>query len=133
MKMYMPLIAAEDGVAQFVKQPGASLAPGDILGILTLDDPARVKHAKPYEGQLPATGMPSVVGSKIHQRHTRDVEILSNILDGFDNSVIMSSTLKELMSILDDPALPFSQAFAILATLSGRMPTKLKDSVRVAI
>ena len=38
--MYMPLIAAEDGIVQFVKQPGASLNPGDILGILTLDDPS---------------------------------------------------------------------------------------------
>ena len=37
--MYMPLVAAEDGVVQFVKQPGVSLEPGDILGILTLEDP----------------------------------------------------------------------------------------------
>jgi hypothetical protein len=49
----MPLVAAEDGIVQFVKQPGVSLEPGDIFGILTLDDPARVKHAKPFEGLLP--------------------------------------------------------------------------------
>ncbi|KAF8329498.1 acetyl CoA carboxylase [Cantharellus anzutake] len=133
MKMYMPLIATEDGIAQFVKQPGASLAPGDILGILTLDDPGRVKHAKPYEGQLPATGTPSVTGSKIHQRYDRDIEILSNILDGFDNSAVMSSTLKELTSTLDDPTLPFSQAFSILATLSGRIPAKLEENIRGVI
>lgn len=48
MKMYMPLVAAEDGIVQFVKQVGITLKPGDILGILTLDDPARVKHAKPF-------------------------------------------------------------------------------------
>ena len=36
MKMYMPLIAAEDGIAQFVKQPGTSLNTRDILSILTL-------------------------------------------------------------------------------------------------
>jgi hypothetical protein len=29
-----------------IKQLGVSLEPGDILGILTLDDPKRVKHAK---------------------------------------------------------------------------------------
>ena len=46
MKMYMALVTSEDGVIQLIKQPGVSLEPGDILGILTLDDPMRVKHAK---------------------------------------------------------------------------------------
>ena len=41
MKMYMPLTASEDGVVQFVKQPGVGLGPGDILGILTLDEIGR--------------------------------------------------------------------------------------------
>ncbi len=58
MKMYMPLVASEDGIVQLIKQPGVSLEPGDILGILTLDDPARVKHAKPFEGLLPPMGSP---------------------------------------------------------------------------
>lgn len=130
MKMYMPLIAAEDGIAQFVKQPGASLAPGDILGILTLDDPARVKHAKPFEGLLPAIGNPAVIGSKPHQRFHSYVEVLNNVLDGFDNDAIMANTLKSLVSVLEDPSLPFSEATAILSTLSGRMPMKLEDSIR---
>jgi len=56
MKMYMPLVASEDGIVNFVKQPGVSLEPGDILGILTLDNPARVKHAKPFDGLLPSFG-----------------------------------------------------------------------------
>ena len=51
--MYMPLVTAEDGIVQFVKQPGVSLEPGDILGILTLDDPTCIKHAKPFKGLLP--------------------------------------------------------------------------------
>jgi acetyl-CoA carboxylase/biotin carboxylase 1 len=55
MKMYMPLTASEDDIVQFVKQPGVSFEPGDILGILTLDDPARVKHAKAFE----VTSLPS--------------------------------------------------------------------------
>lgn len=63
--MYMALVASEDGVLQLIKQPGVSLEPGDILGILTLDDPARVKHAKPFKGLLP--GSPGVVGNKPHQ------------------------------------------------------------------
>lgn len=131
--MYMPLIAAEDGIAQFVKQPGASLEPGDILGILTLDDPARVKHAKPYEGLMPATGNPSVVGAKPHQRYHHYVEVLNNILDGYDNQAIMNTTLKELITVLGDPELPFSETTTILSTLSGRMPAKLEESIRAVI
>jgi acetyl-CoA carboxylase / biotin carboxylase 1 len=37
--MYMPHVASEDGVVKLIKQPGVSLELGDILSILTLDDP----------------------------------------------------------------------------------------------
>lgn len=130
MKMYMPLVAAEDGVVQFVKQPGVSLAPGDILGILTLDDPARVNHAKPFDGLLPTVGMPGVTGNKPHQRLVLFLDILNNILDGFDNQAIMPSTFKSLVEVLHDPELPYSEITAIMSTLSGRMPQKLEDSIR---
>ncbi|GJJ11159.1 hypothetical protein Clacol_005391 [Clathrus columnatus] len=130
MKMYMPLIATEDGVVLFVKQPGVSLEPGDILGILTLDDPARVKHAKPFEGQLPAMGPTQFVGSKPYQRFDRCLEILNNILDGYENQWIMGSTLRDLIEVLHDPELPFSEVLTILSTLSGRMPAKLEESIR---
>jgi acetyl-CoA carboxylase/biotin carboxylase 1 len=130
MKMIMPLVATEDGIVQFVKQPGVSLEPGDILGILSLDDPARVKHAKPFEGQLPPMGLPSMSVSKPHQRLTYCLDILNNILDGYDNQAIMSSTLKDLVSVLQDQDLPYSQMSSVLAALSGRMPSKLEDSIR---
>ena len=131
--MYMPLVAAEDGIVQFVKQPGVSLEPGDILGILTLDDPARVKHAKPFEGLLPSMGMPGVIGNKVHQRFMRCRAILNDILDGFDNQAVMASTLKDLIDVLRDPELPYSEVSAILSSLSGRMPSKLEDGIRGAI
>ena len=133
MKMYMPLVASEDGIVQFVKQPGVSLEPGDILGILTLDDPARVKHAKPFEGLLPTLGTPSVIGNKPHQRMYFYLDILNNILDGYDNQAVMAPTLKDLITVLHNPELPFTETTAILATLSGRMPAKLEESIRAAI
>ena len=133
MKMYMPLVASEDGIVQLVKQPGVSLEPGDILGVLTLDDPARVKHAKPFEGQLPVTGPPGVTGSKPYQRFTQAITILNDILDGFDNQSIMAATLNELIETLHDPTLPYSEIGAILASLSGRIPSKLEDTIRAAM
>ncbi|KAJ7066657.1 acetyl-CoA carboxylase [Mycena amicta] len=133
MKMYMPLIASEDGTLQLIKQPGVSLAPGDILGILTLDDPSRVKHARPFDGLLPSVGEPGVIGNKSHQRFARCLTTLYDILDGFDNQAVMNSTLKELVEVLHDPDLPYSETTAILSSLSGRMPAKLEDSIRSAI
>jgi len=133
MKMYMPLVASEDGVIQLIKQPGVSLEPGDILGILTLDDPARVKHAKPFEGLLPPMGAPGVVGNKPHQKFHRCLGILNDILDGFDNQSTLNSTLKDFIEVLHDPQLPFSEVNAILSSLSGRIPSKLDDNIRAAI
>ncbi|KAJ7252734.1 acetyl CoA carboxylase [Mycena haematopus] len=133
MKMYMPLVASEDGTLQLIKQPGVSLAPGDILGILTLDDPTRVKHAKPFEGLLPPMGAPGVVGNKPHQRLARCVSTLEDILDGFDNQAVMTSTFKDLVDVLHQPDLPYSETTAILSSLSGRMPGKLEESIRSAI
>lgn len=133
MKMYMPLVAAEDGVPTFVKQPGVTLEPGDVIGILELDDPSRVKHAKPFEGQLPALGSPTVLGSKPHQALAAHLEVLYNILDGFDNQAIMNATLKELLEVLRSSDLPYAQTSAILSTLSGRMPVKLEEQIRSTI
>jgi len=125
MKMYMPLITQEDGVVQLIKQPGATLEAGDILGILTLDDPSKVKHAQPFSGQLPDMGPPQVVGNKPPQRFTLLHNILQNILQGFDNQVIMASTLKELVEVLRDPDLPYGEWNSQFSALHTRMPQKL--------
>lgn len=125
MKMYMPLIAQEDGIVQLIKQPGATLEAGDILGILTLDDPSRVKHAQPFLGQLPDLGPPQVVGNKPAQRFTLLYNILQDILRGFDNQVIMGSTLSELVNVMRDPELPYGEWNAQVSALHSRMPQKL--------
>jgi acetyl-CoA carboxylase/biotin carboxylase 1 len=133
MKMYMPLVASEDGVVQLIKQPGISLEPGDILGILTLDDPARVKHAKPFEGLLPPLGNPSVVGKRPHQCLSYALGVLNDILDGFDNQSIMTATFKELIAVLHDPQLPYAETNFVLASLSGRISPKVEESIRSAM
>ncbi|KAK5659645.1 hypothetical protein OQA88_853 [Cercophora sp. LCS_1] len=125
MKMYMPLIAQEDGIVQLIKQPGATLEAGDILGILALDDPSRVKQATSFVGQLPEYGPPVVVGSKPAQRFAVTHRILKNILMGFDNQVIMLHTLKNLIEVLRDPKLPYSEFAAQFSALHARMPQKL--------
>ncbi|PUU72606.1 acetyl-CoA carboxylase [Tuber borchii] len=73
MKMYMPLLAQEDGHVQLIKQPGSTLEAGDILSCL---------HQAATETHTP------------HHR-------LKNIIDGYDNQVIMATSLKELIQALD--------------------------------
>lgn len=125
MKMYMPLVAQEDGLVQLIKQPGATLEAGDILGILVLDDPSRVKQAQPFLGHLPTFGPPMIVGTKPSQRFTMLYNTLQNILDGFDNTVVMAQTLKDLVEVLRDPELPYSEWNAQFSALHARMPQKL--------
>ncbi|KAL6716794.1 acetyl-coenzyme-A carboxylase [Lecanora helva] len=125
MKMYMPLITQEVGTVNLIKQPGAVLEAGDILGILALDDPSKVKHAQPFSAQLPALGPPQVVGNKPPQRFSLLHSILQNILQGFDNQVIMASTLNELVEVLRDPELPYGEWNAQASALHARMPSKL--------
>lgn len=125
MKMYMPLIAQEDGVVNLIKQPGATLQAGDILGILALDDPSKVKSAQPFLGQLPDFGPPQVTGNKPPQRFTFLYNVLRDILQGFDNQVIMQQTLTELVSVLRDPELPYGEWNAQASALHARMPQKL--------
>lgn len=125
MKMYMPLITQEAGTVSLIKQPGATLDAGDMLAILALDDPSRVRHAQPFSGQLPDLGPPQVVGNKPPQRFALLHGILSNILQGFDNQVIMASTLKEMIEVLRDPELPYGEWNAHASALHARMPGKL--------
>lgn len=133
MKMYMPLIAQEDGIVQLIKQPGATLEAGDILGILALDDPSRVKHAHPFTGQLPEMGAPVVVGTKPPQRFQLLNTTLENILRGFDNQVIMNATLKELVEVLRNPELPYGEWNAQSSALHSRMPQKLDAQLQTIV
>ncbi|KAH7366639.1 acetyl-CoA carboxylase [Pyrenochaeta sp. MPI-SDFR-AT-0127] len=125
MKMYMPLIAQEAGMVNLIKQPGATLEAGDILGVLALDDPSKVKSAQNYVGLLPDLGAPQIMGGKPPQRFVALYSILQNILQGFDNQVIMQSTLKALVDVLRDPELPYGEWNAQASALHARMPQKL--------
>lgn len=133
MKMCMPLIAQENGVVQTIKQPGSTVNAGDILAILALDDPSKVKHALPYEGTLPDLGEPSIDGSKPIHKFNKYATILLNILAGYDNQVIMSSTLKNLIEILRNKELPYSEWALYASALHSRLPAKLDESLTAMI
>lgn len=129
MKMCMPLIAQEDGILQLIKQPGSTVNAGDILAILALDDPSKVKHALPYEGTLPDLGDSVIQGTKAVHKFQNYANILKNILGGFDNQVIMNNTLKSTIEVLKDKELPYSEWSLQISALHSRLPAKLDESL----
>ncbi|KAH9830870.1 Acetyl-CoA carboxylase [Teratosphaeria destructans] len=129
MKMYMPLLAQEDGLVNLIKQPGATLEAGDILGILALDDPTKVKSAQPFLGQLPDFGNPIVLGNKPPQKFIYLYSVLQHILQGYDNQSIMAQTIKELIEVLRNPELPYGEWNAQASALHSRMPQKLDSAL----
>ena len=129
MKMYMPLIAQEAGIVTLIKQPGSTLEAGDILGVLALDDPSKVKSAQPFLGQMPDLGPPVVTGNKPPQRFAYLRGIVQDILSGYDNQTVMASTLKELVDVLRDPELPYGEWNAQASALHSRMAQKLDSQL----
>ncbi|SCU82993.1 LAMI_0C01618g1_1 [Lachancea mirantina] len=129
MKMQMPLISQESGTLQLLKQPGSTVAAGDILAILALDDPSKVKHALPYEGMLPELGAPIVEGTKPAYKFRSLRTTLENILKGYDNQVIMNASLQQLIEILRKPELPYSEWKMQSSALHSRLPAKLDEQL----
>lgn len=117
---------------QFVKQPGVTVDPGAIIGILSLDDPSRVKKARPFEGMIPDMGLPNVVGNKPHQQLQVQLEAIYAILDGYEGDNT-NAILRSLNQSLQNPELAFGEALSVLSTLSGRMPADLEDDIRESI
>ena len=109
------------------------MEPGDILGILTLGDPAHVRHAKAFEGLLLSIGTPSVINDRAHQRFRYLTGILNDILDGFYKQAIMHSTLKDLIGTPHDAELPYPQVNVVMSSLSGRIPAKLEENIRATL
>lgn len=129
MKMQMPLVSQENGVIQLLKQPGSTIAAGDIIAMLALDDPSKVKHALPFEGMLPELGSPMVEGTKPAYKFKSLVSTLENILKGYDNQVIMNASLQQLIEVLRDPRLPYSEWKLSVSALHSRLPIPLDEKL----
>ncbi len=130
MKMYMPLVAQEDGIVELGKQAGTMLEAGDLLGTLTLDDPLRANQiSQPFLGHLPEFGPPQVVGVKPTQQFWFLYGTLNDILDGFDHQFAIKASFQKLLGVLRDPELPYSEWSVPLSALSSSIPQSLAASL----
>ena len=152
MKMYMSLVVTEAGTIRFLKhvknrisclkmrkcvaqlfffffflKAGSVLEGGDIIGIITLDDPSRVRHAQPFDGQLPKMGSPNAINNKANHQLKNSIKTLDLILSGYDNQNKLSESLRQMAQALRNPQLPFLELNELLSALATRMPSKLVE------
>ncbi|KAJ3333308.1 acetyl-coenzyme-A carboxylase [Blyttiomyces sp. JEL0837] len=128
MKMYMPLLAQESGIVTFSKPAGSTLATGDVVGRLVLDDPSRVKSAIKFDGQFPPLGPPQYLGDKAHQKLRQVISVFESILNGYEFSGDVPSLVRKLTDNLRDLELPTQNCLEILSSLAGRIPGKLSTT-----
>lgn len=129
MKMFMPLVSMEAGVIQPIRQPGTTLDAGDIVAILALDDPTKVKHAKPFVGQLPKLGSAQVAGSKIDAHFKKSMNVINSIMAGYDNQYTMNQSLSDTIEYLNDPDLPYGEWNTSVSALHSRLPGNLDSQL----
>ena len=136
MKMVMPLIASESGCVHHTRCPGAVLEPGTTVARLALDDPSHVQQASLYTGELfPPTGIPKIRGVQLHQISQHARENLVNIMLGyclpdpyFHGKML--ENVNTLIRCLKDPSLPLLEMQELMASVSGRIPQTVEDSIK---
>lgn len=68
-----------------------------------------------------------------HIKFNHCAGILKNILAGYDNQVILNSTLKSLGEVLKDNELPYSEWQQQISALHSRLPPKLDDGLTALV
>ena len=133
MKMYMALTAAESGTIHILKQIGSLLQVNDIIAILTLDDPTKVRYPSVYEGLLPKMGPPNMRSTKTHlifRRLRRDIDL---ILEGYHTQSRLDELVQQLFKLIRSIDLPLSELQEILSILNGRLPGSLEKDIKDAL
>ena len=146
MKMVTTLHANEGGIIQFVKRPGAILENGSVIARMTLDDPTQCAKVAEYSDEG-GPGFDALVivseeeksagagGLNLHQNYLNAKQLLENALDGFcqrDEKYFrrfISSVIENYLRLLRDPRLPLDESREVLASIQGRIQSKLEKEI----
>jgi acetyl-CoA carboxylase/biotin carboxylase 1 len=133
MKMFMPLKVEESGKITWCANEGASIAPGDLLATLELDNPDNVAQVTLFGGDLNVSGWGTSAGSRGGLPHIllrNAIEKLEGGMAGYIlNSTDVDLALEELEYAVTDPTLAVYEIEEQLSVLSGRIPAKLFDDI----
>ncbi|BBN00335.1 acetyl-CoA carboxylase / biotin carboxylase 1 [Marchantia polymorpha subsp. ruderalis] len=127
MKMCMPLVTPASGTIHCKMSEGSTMAPGDLIAGLDLDDPSAVKKAVPFEGSFPPLGPPTAVAAKVHQRCAVADGAARMVLAGYEHPI--ETVVQTLLTCLDDPVLPLYQWQEKMSILGTRLPKNLKNKL----
>lgn len=130
MKMYLNLTAPESGKIRLRAPEATPVEIGDVIAVLELDDPSKVRRAKKYEGELPQYAPPQAQGSKPHQRFDSAKRELALLLRGFD---ARQNSLEDFMDTIDDPRVCAGDIREALSSLSGRIQPFVAQSVEAEL
>mmetsp|Transcript_33149 Transcript_33149/g.80536 ORF Transcript_33149/g.80536 Transcript_33149/m.80536 type:complete len:2346 (-) Transcript_33149:253-7290(-) len=130
MKMYIALVAPEDGKLVHCKPEGAILEGGDLIAKLELDDPSSIQTATLFSGNFPKVGPPQPIGEKPNLRLEMAILRLTRLLSGYKlGKGRRQEAVRAMMDALRDPWLPCHQFNDIMSTISAKLPTKLVTSL----
>uniref|UniRef100_A0A7S3Z0L3 Acetyl-CoA carboxylase n=1 Tax=Lotharella globosa TaxID=91324 RepID=A0A7S3Z0L3_9EUKA len=130
MKMYIALVAPEDGKLVHCKPEGSVLEGGDLIARLELDDPSSVQTSETFMGTFPKVGPPQPLGNKPTAMLEDSVTKLKRLLDGYKlGAGRLEATVARLMDSLRNPLLPSYQFRSILSTIASKLPAKLTTTL----
>lgn len=134
MKMFMPLKVEESGVISWNVNEGASLAAGDLLATLELDNPDNVSQVCEFQGDLAVDGWGSSgrsrSGTRPHMLLRSAVDRLTAAMSGYRlGGDEIEAAFSDLGTAVTDPMLPVFEIQEQLSVLSGRIPSNLFESI----
>ena len=136
MKMFMPLRVEESGVITWANNEGASLAAGDLLATLDLENPDNVTTATVFAGDLEVTGWgspdaPSSSNNKSpHITLRKAMDRLKCGLAGYILSQeAISHVMKDIADAVANPTLPVYEIDDQLSVLNGRIDGSLYNDL----
>ncbi|CAI4050081.1 hypothetical protein SUVZ_13G3390 [Saccharomyces uvarum] len=133
MKMQMPLVAKTNGIIELLGRPGSIIEAGDVIARLTLDAPSKANESSLYQGELPALGPPIIEGSRPIHKFRTFLSRLKNILKGYRESAEIGTSLKELIKVLRDGRLPYSEWGSQASAVRNRLPKQLNEKLKSII
>lgn len=133
MKMFMPLKVDEAGTIAWKVNEGASLAAGDLLATLELDNPDNVAKVSVYEGELNVPGYDKPQNSMLERPHLMlrsAFEALRSIVSGYAcDPDDKESAFSDLAFAATHYSLPALEVEEQLSALNGRIPANLHSGI----
>lgn len=135
MKMFMPLKVEESGIVQWNVNEGASIAAGDLLATLQLDNPDNVAMVSVFEGQLDIAGWGALARPSDAKRPHLVLRAAMDQLEGAMSGYVMEEeevdiAMEDMATAVTDPALPVLEIEEQLSVLSGRVPPSLQGGIK---